>query len=647
MYQFIGNTTFDLVIYGNKTPGNTDDLIDLSDSAFNAYVNAGKGDDTIIGSAFDDYLLDWKGDDQIDGGAGNDRIDGGTGSDVLIGGSGFDAFFFGGTGKWDDGDQDTIKDFSFDEDALVIRPFGDFTGALITSLDSLLSLVSPDFQVMFTSEGLEITLHGDDGTSQQILLENHDDATFVPPTTIVMTYGQSLAVGTTYWPARDLLNETALYPDQAFELDFTTATLSNQTAATFTGLTAMVETKWETVGSGMINRLIYEYESNGYLAPDFIHTNTAVGGRSILELMTGSDDIYATIQEGLDNTETGKHFVVLNASDQFEHYIDEGGSAYLTKTSTTSNSNAYFDTFKTHLELAIQASDDLDGPLSKQIVLNWIQGQADGSLSIMDYDYDYHLNLLIEEITDLATGILGDEATVLASISQNRGYSRKEISIQQLHVATEDEFAYFGMPEYFFQGSYPSLIGSDHTHLSSEGYFMAGQTLGLKMYDALTGQVNEPILFSTVELLSDSELLIDFTGADGGLVYDARGYSSDNGMVEPSFFGFGLYSETGYRITNGPNITDAQIVGQSTVQLSFDQELDGTYRLYLGRNEEDLIDVPSGNYNGTGFGGTTLRSADTDIAIQPTGSQVLEDDTLYEFAPVQFATITISDLPEL
>jgi Ca2+-binding RTX toxin-like protein len=47
------------------------------------YINAGQGDDSVIGAAGDDFLV---------GGAGNDTLDGGTGADGLLGGGGDDAY---------------------------------------------------------------------------------------------------------------------------------------------------------------------------------------------------------------------------------------------------------------------------------------------------------------------------------------------------------------------------------------------------------------------------------------------------------------------------------------------------------------------------------------------------------------------------
>ena len=87
-----------------------DDLIVLSDAAF-VPVQAGSGNDTIIGSI---------GEDQIHGGEGDDRIVGRAGDDILTGGGGIDRFEFNpGDGS------DTIEDFdALSLEAIALGPFG-------------------------------------------------------------------------------------------------------------------------------------------------------------------------------------------------------------------------------------------------------------------------------------------------------------------------------------------------------------------------------------------------------------------------------------------------------------------------------------------------------------------------------------------
>lgn len=72
--------------------GNGNDYIyTYGTAAYN--VDAGGGNDTVIGNVFGDTLSGGAGNDYIDGGAGNDTIGGGVGSDRIMGGIGADTLF--------------------------------------------------------------------------------------------------------------------------------------------------------------------------------------------------------------------------------------------------------------------------------------------------------------------------------------------------------------------------------------------------------------------------------------------------------------------------------------------------------------------------------------------------------------------------
>jgi serralysin len=90
-------------VMGN-TGANTFDFSALQSLSGLRYVDAGSGNDTVIGSAFADDLR---------GGAGNDLLIGGLGKDMLSGGAGADTFRFGAVAETGVGaNADTISDFS-------------------------------------------------------------------------------------------------------------------------------------------------------------------------------------------------------------------------------------------------------------------------------------------------------------------------------------------------------------------------------------------------------------------------------------------------------------------------------------------------------------------------------------------------------
>lgn len=97
-------------------------------------VDAGAGDDTVIGSGGADILR---------GGVGNDRLDGGAGNDILTGGTGNDTFVYA-TGYG----QDTVTDYSAGQDIF------DLTGTSVADFAAL--------QMTDTAQGVVITFGVDD-----------------------------------------------------------------------------------------------------------------------------------------------------------------------------------------------------------------------------------------------------------------------------------------------------------------------------------------------------------------------------------------------------------------------------------------------------------------------------------------------------
>ena len=83
-------------------------------------IFGGAGNDTISGGA---------GNDTMSGGGGADTLRGGLGADILTGGDGGDVFKFMTADK--DGNADTIKDFTLDQDKLDLSDvLNDPTGSL-------------------------------------------------------------------------------------------------------------------------------------------------------------------------------------------------------------------------------------------------------------------------------------------------------------------------------------------------------------------------------------------------------------------------------------------------------------------------------------------------------------------------------------
>ena len=135
---------FDVVVLGT----NSNNSFDESGEAEAYYINAGQGDDRLVGGLAADFLV---------GGAGNDRLDGRENNDSHIGGGGADVFIFSGL----PGD-DRILDFVSGTDKIDFSDYG-ITAADVSSSASgsntILSVDSNqdgavDFQVTLVGVGV-------------------------------------------------------------------------------------------------------------------------------------------------------------------------------------------------------------------------------------------------------------------------------------------------------------------------------------------------------------------------------------------------------------------------------------------------------------------------------------------------------------
>ncbi len=456
---------------------------------------------------------------------------------------------------------------------------------------------------------------------------------------ITFSFGQSLSIGTTF--SFERLSVEAEHPGAVLGLDFgnpqTTARGFRGDAVdedAFVGFVDLIEGDRESPASAMLNQIHDAFEADGLEAPTLVHFHAGHGGRSILELMTSSSDIFGSVEAGLLEVEDGHHFAIENDDGTLSHYINDGGAAVHTK--DTDGGAVYYDNLESQLRLVVEHALEQGLTIDPSVVMNWIHGQSDKDLSrALEFDYQYHLNLLLDKITETIHEIVSPSAQLVASISQFRGSGVRETPIQTLDVINDRDDTHLGAVEYAFQAFEPSLIGTDYTHLTSEGYYRIGRLLGARIYDALSGNENQPILMDAVEFESATEVIVTFSGVETYLVDDPSIYRAEAGFTAPEHFGFGLYAANGTPGSDTPNIVESEIVGPNQVRLVFDQPLDEEYRLFLGRTGENLVDPSVSANRGVDFGGTTLRDASETLAPTPTSGRALDDNAISEYAPIQ------------
>lgn len=106
------------------------DVINRSSETVAYYVNAGAGDDIVLGGAGADFLV---------GGAGNDRLNGGTGDNTLLGGTGNDVFIY-----TEASGSQAIADFVYGTDKIDLRAFDIRFADVTASVEGDRTLLSID-----------------------------------------------------------------------------------------------------------------------------------------------------------------------------------------------------------------------------------------------------------------------------------------------------------------------------------------------------------------------------------------------------------------------------------------------------------------------------------------------------------------------
>ena len=103
---------------GNNTvaDGTGNDLVDLTENSVPVSYATGGGNDTVLGTAFDDISTGSTGNDRLEGRGGNDTLDGNPGTDELLGQEGSDSII------WNNGDgSDVIEGGSGDSDLVTVN----------------------------------------------------------------------------------------------------------------------------------------------------------------------------------------------------------------------------------------------------------------------------------------------------------------------------------------------------------------------------------------------------------------------------------------------------------------------------------------------------------------------------------------------
>ncbi len=146
--------------------GPGDDII--FGGAGNDFLEGGSGNDRIFGGDGDDIINGGAGNDTIIGGAGNDSIYGGAGSDLLFGNAGQDVFIFD-IQDFADGSVDTLGDFEFGQDSIIITGLGEDDQISFDSTTGSISFNGSNIIDVKGANGTEPNIEEDDSGNYEIM----------------------------------------------------------------------------------------------------------------------------------------------------------------------------------------------------------------------------------------------------------------------------------------------------------------------------------------------------------------------------------------------------------------------------------------------------------------------------------------------
>jgi Ca2+-binding RTX toxin-like protein len=149
------------VVTGTIALGDGDDTLSASTVSVSVAVDAGAGNDVVVGGSGSDVIHGGEGDDTLVGGAGNDTLNGDAGNNSLAGGGDNDIIFGGASNDHIEGDRGNDTLIGGNGSDVYVYASGDGSDSIVESF----GLAGDTDQLVFTdidATGMTLYKHGND-----------------------------------------------------------------------------------------------------------------------------------------------------------------------------------------------------------------------------------------------------------------------------------------------------------------------------------------------------------------------------------------------------------------------------------------------------------------------------------------------------
>src|SRR5690606_32845557 len=177
----------------------------------------------------------------------------------------------------------------------------------------------------------------------------------------------------------------------------------------------------------------------------FTHVNTGAGGKSILQLMTRAQDVFADLTTALSSTANDDVFAIDNADGTFSYFRNDGGAGHFYQTLT--GRPVFFDNLVSQLQLGVTEALRLGYDLAEVSVRTVTPGRGAGPRGAVAYGSELLPGTCFGWLGAAVASLLGSAADVMVMLSPHRGYAAEGVVIARIQFVGNHPNVVFGALE--------------------------------------------------------------------------------------------------------------------------------------------------------------------------------------------------------